>query len=239
MSDEHNIRTIIVPDNYKPTLKHKLINLLESLDSPLYYSTKEDNMEDYLKLPYFKRHKWGFWYLTPAFNFETCRNNDAYFKKQYPIQYFIRKKILSNLTYRSITQWWYTNVSSRINPRQKWLMDGVPNTWSDKVWLIPHINFKMVVHFIEAEKCFEYTDYENSGELHVKFASELKECYKYIKIDRPSLEKQVENAYPNDELKNMTYEERYAEVNRLEKLIEENDTKWLTWIVINRNFLWT
>jgi hypothetical protein len=25
----------------------------------------------------------------------------------------------------------------------------------------------------------------------------------------------------------------------LEKEIEDNDTKWLTWIVTNRNFLWT
>jgi hypothetical protein len=35
-----------------------------------------------------------------------------------------------------------------------------------------------------------------------------------------------------------TYEEAYGEVNRLEKELEELDTKWLVWIVENRNFFW-
>ena len=33
--------------------------------------------------------------------------------------------------------------------------------------------------------------------------------------------------------------EKYGEVNRIEKEIEDLDTKWLTWIVVNRNFFWT
>jgi len=36
-----------------------------------------------------------------------------------------------------------------------------------------------------------------------------------------------------------SYEEKYGEVNRIEQEIENLDTKWLTWIVVNRNFFWT
>ena len=117
-------------------------------------------------------------------------------------------------------------------------MQGVPNTWSDKVWLIPHINFKMVTHFVELEKTFDFTDYEASGEPHIKFAAELKECYDYIKNVRPSLEKQSEVALC-DVKEDGSYEEKYGEVNRIEQEIENSDTKWLTWIVVNRNFFWT
>lgn len=238
MSLEHRVRAVISPVEYKPTIKDKIIDFWDDASGFLFIRTNV-SMEEYVKLPYNKRHRLGFWYVEPMFDMHDFRGNDEYFKKKYPIQYFIREKILMRLTHRYVSTWWYENVSAKLNPRQKWLMKGIPSTWSDKVWLIPEINFKMVTHFIEEEKCFDHTDYENSGELHAIFAKELKECYDYIKNERPTLTKQMEDAYPTKELKNLSYEERYGEVNRIEKEIEDKDTKWLVWIVSNRNMFWT
>jgi hypothetical protein len=97
----------------------------------------------------------------------------------------------------------------------------------------------MIVHFVEDEKCFEMTDYEGSGEIHLKFARELMECYMYITVRRPNLDKQYWTSFPEDDKYTGDYYKDYAETNRLEKELEEQDTKWLTWIVTNRNFLWT
>lgn len=240
MSIEHRTRAVIVPEGkYKPTLKDKINDLWDDVGyNILHCKSGAENLEEHIKLPYNKRHKLGFWYTEPSFDFKDFRNQDDYFRNKYPIQFYIRNKILFKMTKGYVGNWIYENISCRISPRQKWMTKDVPNTWTDKVWLIPHINFKMVTHFVEDEKCFDFTDYEASGEPHIKFATELKECYDYIKNVRPSLEKQAENSFPELGVEG-TYEEKYSEVNRLEKEIEDNDTKWLTWIVSNRNFFWT
>lgn len=240
MSIEHRTRAVIFPDGeYKPTIKDKIIDLWDRVGyETLYCHSPAQNLEEHLQLPYSQRHKLGFWYTTPSFDFKDYRKQDEYFQKTYPIQYYIRTKILFKFTKGYVSNWIYENISCRISPKQKWLTKDVPNTWTDKVWLIPHINFKMVTHFVELEKCFDYTDYEASSEMHVKFAAELKECYDYIKNVRPSLEKKSNDALC-DVKEDGSYEEKYGEVNRIEQEIEDLDTKWLTWIVVNRNFFWT
>jgi hypothetical protein len=113
-------------------------------------------------------------------------------------------------------------------PKQRWLNKDIPNTWTDKVWLIPHVNFTMVLHFVEQENCFENVDYTNSSEIHAKFEKELRECYDYIKFKRAEYEKKIEESYPSAEMSinaSATYEEAYGEVNRLEKELEDLDTK--------------
>jgi hypothetical protein len=130
-------------------------------------------------------------------------------------------------------------VCYKLNPRQKWLKKQIPDGWCDKVCLIKDLNFAMVVHFIDGEKCFDNTDYEGSGEAQTKFATELKDCYDYIKNRRPKLDTEYWAAFPSEETRTGVYETDYAETNRLEVLINKEDTKYLVWIVTNRDFFWT
>ena len=132
----------------------------------------------------------------------------------------------------------YDWLRYKLNPSQKWLKKQIPDDWSDKTHLIPELNFAMVVHFVDGEKCFDNTDYEASGENHVKFANDLKDCYDYIKNRRPALQKQHDASYPDEETMTGVYAVDYAELNRLEVLINKEDTKYLVWIVINRDFFW-
>lgn len=242
MSLEQRTRALILPNGeYKPTIKDRVVDIWEKATDVLYMHSAASTLEEHLELSYKQRHACYFWYKTPLFSLSSGdqKKIDNHFKQKYPIQYFIRNRVLARFTYRRVSYFFYEYFTCKISPKQKWLMDGIPNTWSDKVWLIPHINFKMVKHFVEQEKCFDYTDYEASSEVHAKFAKELKECYDYIKNIRPSLEKQMDDAYPSDEMQDLAYEEKYKEVNRIEKEIEDNDTKWLCWIVTNRGFFWT
>ena len=191
-----------------------------------------------------KRTYLYFWYLDAIINdghtiLGRKSERDAiddFHKYRFPVQYWLRENGFSLKCKIGRAYDW---LRYKLNPRQKWLKKQIPDSWSDKVWLIPELNFAMVVHFVEGEKCFDHTDYENSGENHVQFASDLKDCYDYIKNRRPALQKQHDASYPNEETTTGVYAVDYAELNRLEVLINKEDTKYLVWIVINRDFFWT
>ena len=202
--------------------------------------------DEYVNLPYHKRTFLLFWYHRPLLGSSTgfCVGDflgkkqdresvDAYLQYKFPVQYYLREKL-----YYKIVRG-YDKLRYFLNPRQKWLVKQIPNEWTDKVTLIKDINFAMVMHFVDGEKCFEYTDYVNSGEHHAKFARELMECYLYIKIRRPDLEKQYWAAYPEDDKYTGDYETDYGAVHRLEKELDDQDKKWLNWIIDNRKYFWT
>ena len=130
-------------------------------------------------------------------------------------------------------------IRYKINPRQKWIKKHIEyNCWCDKVELIPKFLFGCVVHFVEEEKCFDTVDWKASSKDHTEFENELCECYEYIKVKRPSLEKQMDYAYDNLP-EAQTYHERYADVIRIEKEIDDADKKYMAWIVENKDFMWT
>jgi hypothetical protein len=200
--------------------------------------------EEYMNMPHNDRTYLYFWYLHAIVNDghrilgrKADRNAiETFLQYRFPIQYWVRENGFK-LRIKIVKA--YDEFCYFLNPRQKWLTKKIPNSWCDKVTLVPDVNFAMIVHFVEGEKCFENTDYELSSEGHVKFARELIECYLYIKVRRPALDKQYWNSFPEDEEYTGDYYKDYAETNRLEKELEEQDTKWLTWIVTNRGYLWT
>jgi hypothetical protein len=214
-------------------------------NNPFTKYVEVSSYDEYVKLPRYKRTFLLFWYLRPLFHptgasaleflgKKKDRNAiDTYLKYRFPVQYYLREK----LYYKAIIA--YDKLCYALNPRQKWLIKQIPNEWNDKVTLITDINFAMIVHFVDEEKCFESTDYAGSSPAHAQFARELKECYNYIKIRRPILQEKHQNSYPDEENMTGDYSVDYAETHRLEKEIDDQDTKWLTWIVTNRAFLWT
>ena len=171
--------------------------------------------------------------------------------------------------------WWDVRyrISAFFNPRQKWLTKTIPNTWCDKVTLIPHLLFACLTHYVEDEKGLQdHTDWTEDlekGYISQEYVdsvkntdNELREVYNYIKTERPELEKQHENSYPTpsskaindifvkeedgnctmrscEELYGMPYKEAYAEVRRLEALIEEKDMWAMKTIIKHYQKMWT
>jgi hypothetical protein len=246
MSIEQHIRAIKAPTTDTSTFRHLYYNFKYWLadNNPFTRYIIVNSAQEYINMPRKDRTYLYLWYLdTIIYDDKNVLGKksdyeaiDTFNKYKFPIQYFLRENG-SKLMYKLERA--YDWLRYEINPRQKWLTKQIPNHWSDKTHLIPELNFAMIVHFVEGEKCFDNTDYEASGEAHAKFARELMECYLYIKTRRPNLQKQHENSYPNEDTRTGDYSVDYAETNRLEKLLDDEDTKWLTWIVKNRNFLWT
>jgi len=108
-------------------------------------------------------------------------------------------------------------ISAWFNPRQKWLTKTIPNTWCDKVELIPHLLFACIINYVEDEKGLqdnvdwdadiakgyvtqEYVDNRN------QIYSELREVYNYVKTERPQLEDKHDNSYPTSKEEDFFYE---------------------------------
>lgn len=145
---------------------------------------------------------------------------------------------------------YYNQISTRIWPRNKWIYKVIPRQWNDKCNLIPNILFECIIHFVEenGEDCFNTIDWD-THEDNKKRAKMIKKIYDWIKFERPAKQKELDAAYPSIDLDELykglgihpgkNYDELYKDVNRIEKEIDDKDTECLTWIVTNRQILWT
>lgn len=176
---------------------------------------------------------------------------------QMPLSYRIDKFLFPTFSWQYNVKWAICNF---FNPKQKWLTKKISNSWQDKVELMRTLLFEMVVHFVEKE--MEIVDWD-ATEGHQQVAAELREVYKYIKEERPALEKELDAAYPPmrndwfkksdepvrevDGVKFYTYnfttteEEKkcYERVHEIEAKIDELDQKHLHTIINNRQAMWT
>ena len=246
MNIQQSTRAIKTPKTDTTTFRHLYYNFCDWLDdnNPFTRYVIVKNSQEYMDMPRKKRTYLYFWYLDAIINdghsiFGRKSERDAidtFLKYRFPAQYWLRENGFSLKCKLGRAYDW---LRYKINPSQEWLKKQIPDSWCDKVSLVRDLNFAMIVHFIEGEKCFDNTNYEGTSENHAKFARELLECYAYIKTRRPMLDKMFWNSFPDEETLTGDYTKDFAETNRLEKEIEDQDTKWLTWIVNNRGFLWT
>jgi len=146
---------------------------------------------------------------------------------------------------------WYTQISSRICPRQRWLTKKIPRTWIDKDYLIELVIFESIIHYVEKEKCFEVLNFEPdndgpNGQYH--FLKEVEAMYGFITLKLPQMEKELEDAWkrvPDFNLNDINsrkegdYEKIYGEVNQIEKEIKDLKTLILEWSVREREKIWT
>jgi hypothetical protein len=207
------------------------------------------SIEEFDKMPLRQKHTFLFWYNDPLLRGDgrgpaSCilgckKDREAlvkYMKRKYFIQYPLRQ--FGFIASIRLSRYW-DNFCYFLNPRQKWLTKQIPNDWTDKTHLIPLVNFAMVIDFVEGEKGLESIDWEASSDQASKFEKELRDCYDYVKNRRPKLEEDLGNSYPDEEKMTGDYHVDYADHNRLEVELNNSDTKYLTWIVVNRDFFWT
>ena len=129
-------------------------------------------------------------------------------------------------------------------PKQSWVMDGVPKRWQDKPELLMTVMFNFIKHYVEGEKAIESIAWNcDEGKECQKF---IIDCYTFITVERPARQAAIENIihkahvplgqWMNDK---RTYEEKYPNLDRLEKELEDLETFFLNGIVKYRQYLWT
>jgi hypothetical protein len=191
---------------------------------------------------------------------KLAEENDKYSLKR-AINKFLRDKF-DIYHYKDLIpfRYWmlYTEKIRPIwSPSHSRIRKAIPRSWMDVSTLIENVNFEFIKSFYEEEYKADTVDWEASSEKHAEFARWLEASYKYITDIRPTLEKQMWDSYPPtrsisdcfSDLKEDNYGRKYyewipsnadySEVNRLEKLIEDTDTKLLTEFIQYRQFFWT
>lgn len=154
---------------------------------------------------------------------------------------------------------YYEKIKPIFKPSNSRIRKAIPRQYSDITGLIVDVNFEFIKAFYEDEYKANIVDWE-ATEQHSEFAKWLELSYKWITQRRPQLQKDMENAYPPSksiddmfELKTdesgrrlfefkddgVPYEVKYAEVNRIEELIDNKDTEILTELIKWRNYFWT
>lgn len=166
------------------------------------------------------------------------------------------KKIWNNLQdkYSIFCPYYWRDLRYQVScfffHRNKWVIKSIPRSWVDLDTVYENVLFAGLVNYVEGEKCFDRIMWTSTEELAMK--AKIEEIYTWIKTGRSAAQKEIEAAYPEivkplvfpisyktPGINNPTYEQLYGEVNRLEKLFFEKDTEYLTWLVVNRQYLWT
>lgn len=160
------------------------------------------------------------------------------------LKWYMFKKDLGLYIPYQIRDGWY-KFKCFFNPKNKKYRAVIPNTWVDVCMLIEDVNFAFIKGFYEDEYKNGIVDWEASGDECSKFAKWLEKAYNYVTVERPQLQKDLDAAYPPLTVKRLTevnrntYEQDYAEVHRIETLINKSDTKILTEIIKYRQYFWT
>jgi hypothetical protein len=155
--------------------------------------------------------------------------------------------------------YYYDYIKPIFKPQNTRLRKAIPRQWRDISSLIVDVNFEFVKAFYEEEYKSGIVDW-NAMDCHKEFADWLEQAYSYITIKRPQLQKELENAYPPTKslfemFKPITdengkkffqmiddgihYDVKYGEVNRIEKLIDDNDSAILIEVIKRRDYFWT
>jgi hypothetical protein len=156
--------------------------------------------------------------------------------------------------------WYYEAIKPVFRPSNSRIRNSIPRQYRDVTSLIVDVNFEFIKAFYEDEYVDGIVDW-TATEHHQEFATWLEKSYIYIIDERPELEKQKDYAYPKragdfcDSFVEITdengkklykfkddgisYEEKYGEVNRLEKLMVERDTDILNQLIKRRDYFWT
>ena len=155
--------------------------------------------------------------------------------------------------------WYYDKLKPIFKPKNSRLRKAIPRQWCDITSLIVDVNFEFIKAFYEDEYIDGMVDW-TATEHHHEFAKWLEESYLYITKERLFLQNEKDEAYPKSssidkmfesfvdedgrkmfKMKDdgVPYDVKYAEVNRLERLIDEKDTEILTQLIKRRDYFWT
>jgi len=210
-------------------------------------------VDAYFELPKDKREKKGI-YLKPIslpidLDDMNCGWSDwsKRVRKEYPVQGFIREYLFDydNPVYWGVVKTkdairhGYYNVKRFIKPcaprfRKAWKR----HQYIDICDAIEYCNLALLLDFWEEEVVDGHVDWQ-SDEKHIKFYDELKASMIWEKYDKPHTLSEIDKAY--DDVSNRTgpFDVKYAEVNRLEELVRDGDTKVLHFMIDNRACFWT
>ncbi len=221
-------------------------------------SIKVSCVDEYFALPKSEREWFGFYKLPVALPWELIPNRpnergwDSFYEqisKEYPIQYFFRRWCFSAdnpifWVYRMYLWWPLRNFyyatkrwCKPLHPR--WRACLPRHEYCDISELIARSNYALIQDFYWEEMVDGFVDWDGDDQ-HKEFYKQIKGYVEWIEKNLPKLKEDCSNALIKaSESKETDYKTKYAEFNRLEKVIYDKETEILEWLANNRGFFWT
>jgi hypothetical protein len=151
---------------------------------------------------------------------------------------------LTDILPYSWRDFYWSKIRTIFKPAHKRIRKCIPRDWRDLDYIIESVNFEVLKSFYEDEFLKDIVDWSSTPN-HKEFAKWLKGAYKYITIERPLLQKKMDEAYPesvgfiNNRMSKKSYKELYGKVDKYESLIEKKDTELMIEIIKRRRWFWT
>jgi len=117
-------------------------------------------------------------------------------------------------------------------------MKVIPKKWADKPELIVMVLYPFIIDFVEGEACFEVLNWDCTDG-HILAAAFYKECYAWAKVGRGQIIKKIDSELDRAHDAMGAFEEKYREHSRLERLLEDTDSKMLGGLIEYRQYMWT
>lgn len=140
---------------------------------------------------------------------------------------------------------WYTQVSSRLNPRQKWLTKKIPRTWMDAGDLLELCAFESLIFWWTKDGGESITklQYEDEDDPETKEAAKqvydrLKAAYEWVAHGRAAAVMETERTVDSIINKDNPLE-NLKKFNQQQEEIESLDTFYLKEIVELRKYMWS
>jgi len=241
----------------KDKLFKRVPKFLEKRLEPNKWQIKVDNIDEYFNLPKEKRTRWGLYlipYALPFDHFENDKNGWEGFyeriKKEYPIQWFIRKWLpsINNPIARFFKKikWrledYYHNIRRLISPPHARRLKAYPRwAYMDIQYAVEKINFALLLDFWYEEVAGGIVDWHSDLETQEVY-NWMKEAVDWIEIGKPALEEELAKerdiAFHNRR-HHTSFNDVYAKEEAIEKEIRDRDTKILQEFIAKREWFWT
>lgn len=152
---------------------------------------------------------------------------------------------ITDLIPYSLRDFYWSKIRTIFKPAHKRIRNSIPREWRDLDFVIENVNFEILKSFYEDEYKKDIVDWTTTTE-HKEFAKWLEQAYNYVTIERPALQKKMDESYPDLSVNNIlkpisktSYKKLYGDVEKYEKLIETKDTELMIEIIKRRGWFWT
>lgn len=203
---------------------------------------------DYLRLPRSERYVYGMFYRRPlAMKLGEWERFDEHICKTHPLQYRLRE-FGGDMQDRfgRLCRWFPRACRWLFRPPHPLVRRAIPRHWMDLSSLIEDINFAIIRQFkIEMDEgIVDWTATEH----HRDFKAWMERAIAYLDRERPALCEHLETVYERHGVDlteclggqmDDAAEAAFEEYCRLEKVIEESDTRLLQEMIERRGYFWT
>jgi hypothetical protein len=182
----------------------KLSKLIRELDNPKKYANAT-NLKDYKALPKKERERWGFWYKLPKAYTVGGGSFEPFFKKEYPIQYRVRKFFWDiDVWIGSKKLMLEQDILPKFFPKNKWARKSIPKHYELHQTLIQNFCVGALDNYINSHH-FKMVDWE-AEERFRKIYIEIMAVHTFFFKELPNRENEENKIfnllYPKEEEKN-------------------------------------